>query len=187
MKSFNTLYGERDSNKSTAFIGFSCKKENVIKTFEEKYDEKVIKCIRLFYDKDDLVTGWLIITESRIIFYLYQDINRFKEIERIIWIIDNLYLENLNLKIIGENEIEISKEKKVLFSLEEYTPQRLINEVNSCIRKIKFRKPFVFFGILLKTPIKKIFFNKNFWMNPWIITIGGGLIVLIVGGIFFRV
>lgn len=149
-------------------------KKDIIKEIEEKYDEKVKKCLKLFYDKDFGVVGWLIITKSRVIFYLSQDVNKFKEGRKIVWIIDDIPLRKIKPQIKDENVIDING-REIIFSLDEYSADRLIDEIKSSTRWLS-KSTFIVLRNNIEEKFRPI---KEFLSNRWVIA----MIIAIVGGV----
>jgi hypothetical protein len=175
MTSFESLYGERDYG-SRCVACYSATKKDAIENIEEQYDENVMKIFKVFEDNHNYVNGWLIFTKKRIIFYLDQDMNKFKEFKKIIWVVDKLSWKKINCRIKEENEVEVMSGKNVLFDSGGISGERIIKEINLHIK----------FG-MLESSIKlfkkirfSILFKKSFWHNPWIITIIGGIILLVL-------
>ena len=137
MKDYRTLYGPRENSKILVLGGHPTK-DDIIREIEKKYNEKVKKCLKLFYDRNEGVTGWLVITKSRIIFYLAQDINRFKDARKVVWIIDDVPLRKIK-PIIKDDNVIVLNGKEVIFSLDEYSADRLINEIKSSLRILSNR------------------------------------------------
>jgi len=172
MKEYRSLYGPRKYSRGLALSSHPTKK-HIVQEIEEKYDEKVKKCLKLFYDRDEDVTGWLVITKSRIIFYLAQDISKFKDPRKVVWIIDNTPLKKIEPKIKDENVIDLNG-NEVIFSLEEYSADRLINEINSSLKRLS-KSNFILIISKVKEKLKPV---KTFLLNPWVI---GFIIIALLG------
>lgn len=173
MKDYRTLYGPKEYSQ-VPYLGPYPTKQDVIREIEEKYDEKVKKCLKLFYDREWRVTGWLLITKSRMIFYLVQDVNKFKDARKVVWIIDDIPLRKIKPIVKDENVIDLNG-KEVIFSLDEYSADRLINEIKSSTRWLS-KSTFIMLGNGIKKKLKSI---KKILSNRWVVAI----IVTVIGGV----
>lgn len=173
MKDYRSLYGPRKYSKILV-PGSHTTKYDIIQEIEKKHDEKVKKCLKLFYDKNEGVTGWLVITKSRIIFYLAQNINRFKDTRRVVWIIDNIPLRKIKPQIKDENVIDLNG-KEVIFSLDEYSADRLLKEIKSSLRRLSKSNLI----LVISKVREKLKATKIFLLNPWVI----GCIIIVCLGI----
>lgn len=181
MKDYRELYGPRKYDSDAVAIILPPEKREIIKEIEDKYEESVIKCLKLFDDKENWVSGWLIITKSRIIFYLAQDINKFKDLRKIVWIIDNRSLVKIKPKIVDENVLKING-KEIIFSLDEFSPERLSQEIETTLKKQRFGQiKCLIINIKEKISfVLKLVLSKKFWLNPWTIGIGTSIIGAII-------
>lgn len=173
MKDYRILYGPKEYSQ-VPYLGLYPTKQDVIREIEEKYDEKVKKCLKLFYDREWQVTGWLLITKSRIIFYLVQDVDKFKDARKVVWMIDDIPLRKIKPQIKEENVIDLNG-NEVIFSLKEHSADRLINEIKSSTRWLS-KSTFIMLGNSIKEKLKPV---KKFLSNRVVIAI----IITIIGGV----
>ncbi len=133
MKDYSTILGERSGPSSVfAVIGLR-DRSSLIEYIRDRFDDNVVKAIELFKLNSD-AKGWLIISKSRIIFYINQDTNEFKEKDYIKWVVDDLDSEKLLLKQTDENEVEIFDNKKILFDPKLISKERLIAEISKNLK-----------------------------------------------------
>jgi hypothetical protein len=133
MKQIGIVLGEIDRDTSI-FIGSPLGDENsVIENIKKKFNESPEKIILLFeYGRQD-ARGYFVKTNTRVIFCLTQNINRFKNTFEIKWVIDDLKNETFDIHLTDENEIKIVDGKFVLFDPNLYSSSRLLKDINNTL------------------------------------------------------
>lgn len=127
MKSVESILGERAGDSSVVvFIGLR-DRESVLKYFSKRFGERSIKALELFDFNNGEAKGWLVFTATRILFYINQNINKFKEYDLIKWNIDDF--RKIEPKPINENEIEITEGKYIFFNPNTISKKRLLSDI----------------------------------------------------------
>jgi len=133
MKAYSEILGERSGPSSVfAIIGLR-DRSSLIEYLRDRFDDDIIKVIELF-KLNSKAKGWLIISKSRVIFYINQDTNEFKEMDYIRWVVDEIDNEKLILKQTDDNEIEVFENKKILFNPNLISKERLISEISKNLK-----------------------------------------------------
>lgn len=133
MKDYSIILGEKSGPSSVfAVIGLR-KRSSLIEYINDRFDDEVIKAIELFKLNSD-AKGWLIISKSRVIFYINQDTNEFKEMDFVRWVVDDLDNEKLLLNQTDDNELEIFCNKKILFDPKLISKERLVAEISKSLK-----------------------------------------------------
>jgi|GEM_PF-1077344 len=121
----------RENSSVLALVGFR-DRDSVAKYFIEKFDEEFIKAFQLFEYNNDAI-GWLVRTKTRLIFYINQNINNFKDMDLIKWKIDNLKNIDTEIKFLDENEIQILPGKNIVFDPNLISKERLLSEIKKLV------------------------------------------------------
>jgi len=160
MESIESILGEKEQMSSGVVLMGLRNRESVLKYFSERFGEKSIKAIELFDFGNGNARGWLVFTETRILFYINQDINEFKKSDLIKWNIDDF--KEIEPKEISENKIEITKDKSIIFDPEIISKKRLLSEINET--KSLIRKKLVSISDLSneeKTILLRVYIGQN--------------------------
>jgi len=149
MNKIGSILGERAGESSVAVLIGLRDRESVQRYFSKRFGENIFKTIELFEFNHKDAKGWLILTETRIIFYINQDMNKFKEYDLVKWIVDDF--SEINLKEIGKNEIELAEKKSLVFDPSIISKKRLISEMLQALSQFQDKKP----------PIKNLGLSEN--------------------------
>jgi len=134
MKPIESVLGARQSHTGVIAVIPLRDRSSIQKFINEKFNEPVERYIELFEMRYD-AKAWLIKTKTRLIFYINQDTNKFKEMDLIKWQIDNLKDTKIDIKELGENELEICSGKSIIFDPNLISKERLSLEINEIMDK----------------------------------------------------
>jgi len=133
MEDILSILGELARESSTFVVIGLRNRDSVIKYFSERFGEPVIKAIELFRIDHD-ANGWLVQTKTRFIFYVNQDMNKFKEYDLIKWVVDDLSNNKFSLREISENQIELFPGKNILFNPQLISKNRILDEIETPVK-----------------------------------------------------
>ena len=122
-----------ESNGGVAFWSLGQRKDIDI-FVKNTYAEDTLQAIKLFR-LQNVAVGWLVITRTRIVFFVQQNMNHYDESQKIVWCVDN-FQDNISILPSEEyeNEICISNEKAI-FDLKLFSRERLISDIKNIVRR----------------------------------------------------
>lgn len=133
MKSFESVLGEIERDRAAIVVAPLGDEDDVNENIKGKFNESVEAIVLLFeYGKMD-ARGYFVKTKSRVLFCLTQDVNRFKNSFEIRWVIDDLHIAKFDIRLVNENEVQIIKDKTILFDTSLYSADRLIRDIQNII------------------------------------------------------
>jgi len=133
MNRIESVLGSRSKSSPVIVVVGLKERGSVINYIKTRFDDEIINAIELF-NLNATARGWLILTKSRVIFYINQDANNFEEIDHIKWVIDDLKNTSIHLHQTDQNEIEIIPGKSILFDSNLISGDRLIQECENALK-----------------------------------------------------
>jgi len=133
MVEINSILGERDHERGAiACVGLR-DRESVKEYIEGEFGENVLESILLFeYGRRQDAKGWIIRTDTRLIFYINQDMNDFVKYDYIKWQIDELTEINSEL-VVEDNVISVLENRDIVFDTQIISANRLKREIERLI------------------------------------------------------
>lgn len=116
MVEINSILGQRQYDRGGVIVCISHRDRKSVKSFiEEKFGENFKDAILLFEYGGRDAKGWIIRTDTRLIFYINQEANDFVEMDYIKWQIDELSDLNQELTVTSDNSILLAPGKEIVF------------------------------------------------------------------------
>lgn len=136
MKPFESVLGETYNSSGVALFPLG-DEESVKQNIKNMYKEHLENILLLFEYGDSAARGYFVKTNSRILFCLTQDINKFKNTFEVKWVIDDIKNTEFVIKLEDENEIKITEDKSILFDTSLYSKNRILKELHNIILPTK--------------------------------------------------